>query len=104
MRTFEQIKKMLEEKGLLLSATQTGDPYDIDGFRTMKVQGDFQHLLEVVRDEFWEDSISFMTVSKLPREIYLKIIGRYQSGLPFQLLVVNDIDEAEVAVEEFLAE
>lgn len=104
MKTFEQIKNILEEKGLLVSSTQKGASYDIAALRTKDHEEDLQHKLEVVRDTFWDNSISFMTGEKLFRSVFDKLIERYELNLPFQLLVVNDIDEAEVAVEEFLAE
>lgn len=105
MKTFAQIQNMLEEKDLLVSYLRIGEEYGIDGFRTMRVQGDFQHLLLVVKEEVWEDSISFMVEKgSLSQQNYLKILERAHSNNPFQLLIVTDINAAEKALKEFLNE
>ena len=103
MKKFTEIKNMLEKKGLLSSSIQKGESYDVDGFRFMRVQGDFQHMMLVVRDEFYQDCISYMIgKGSLSEAQYLKFLERSYSTMPLQVLIVTDLDAAEEAVKEFL--
>lgn len=105
MKTFQELRKMLEEEGVLLSAISNGEHYSIDSLRTMRCEGDFHHKLFVVRHdkEFFEDSISYMAEEGSLSPAQTKaIIERSCNGVPFQLFIVSDIDAAEKAVKEFL--
>ena len=111
---FEEIAKILKAKNLVTVAAKAGKDCDINGFRTKKDEDDAEHKLRIVRplksengqlladeeNELW-DSCSFM----IPWGLYSpgliqKLIDSTLNKLPFQLLIVTDLDAAEKVLKE----
>lgn len=106
-KTFYEIKALLDKNHMLISYMQRGELYDINGFRSMKVEGDFYHKIMVVRpdEEIFTESVTFLAQRGKFTDLQgLQLIERSENGYPFQLLVVNDLDAAEELIRSYLSD
>lgn len=112
-RTFDEIKRMLEEKELLFDATQVGQEFEIDAIANRGLESEPHYKLVILRpgvvytDNDLLGRVSFLApLCTLDRKAS-KILAERQLGTaPFQLFTVQEcnLDVAEAAIREFLSE
>ena len=113
-KTFNDVKRMLEEKELLFDATQVGEAYDIQGIAARELESEPYNKLFILRpgetysDAELEGRVSFLApLCTLDPKVQKLLVERELGGAyPFQLFTVQEfnLDAAEKVIREFLSD